>query len=147
MNKPTKYLLLAAKGVAVGLMLQTLYFKFQAAAESVYIFTKVGIEPWGRIGTGVIELIASALILIPRASWIGAGLGLGVMAGAILTHLTLLGIEVRGDGGQLFFYAIAVAASCLTILYITRWPWISVLIGLLGGRFAPRKPSSWSDIR
>lgn len=146
MNKPTKYLLLAAKGVAAVLMLQTLYFKFQAAPESVYIFTEVGIEPWGRIGTGVIELIASGLILIPRTSWIGAGLGLGVMAGAILTHLVLLGIEVQGDGGQLFFYAIAVAVSCLTILYITRQQWIPVLFGVLGGRLGLKKSSSWLNV-
>lgn len=137
MNKPTKYVLLAAKGVAAVLMLQTLYFKFQAAPESVYIFTKVGIEPWGRIGTGIIELIASVLILIPRTAWIGAGLGLGVMLGAILTHLALLGIEVQGDGGQLFFYAIAVAVSCVAILYITRQQWVSVLFGLLGFKKSP----------
>lgn len=142
MNKPTQYLLWAAKGVAAVLMLQTLYFKFQAAPESVYIFTKVGIEPWGRIGTGVIELIASALILIPRTSWIGAGLGLGVMLGAIVTHLFLLGIEVQGDGGQLFFYAVAVAISCLTILYLTRHQWIPVLLSLLG-RSNRNKSSAW----
>ncbi len=137
MNKPTNYLLWAAKGVAAVLMLQTLYFKFQAAPESVYIFTKVGIEPWGRIGTGVIELIASILILIPRTAWIGAGLGLGVMLGAILSHFVLLGIEVQGDGGQLFFYAVAVAVSCATILYITRPQWIPVLFSLLGRQSNP----------
>ncbi|ADB38532.1 DoxX family protein [Spirosoma linguale] len=137
MKKPINYVLLIAKGVAAVLMLQTLYFKFQAEPESVYIFTKVGIEPWGRIGTGVIELIASVLILIPRTAWIGAGLGLGVMMGAILTHLVLLGIEVQGDGGQLFFYAIAVAVSCVAILYITRHQWIPVLLGLIGFKKSP----------
>ena len=141
MNKPINYLLWAAKGVAAVLMLQTLYFKFQAAPESVYIFTKVGIEPWGRIGTGIIELIASALILIPRTSWIGAGLGLGVMLGAIATHLFLLGIAVQGDGGQLFFYALAVAVSCLTILYLTRQQWIPILFGLL----RRPTPSNWQN--
>lgn len=142
MNKPTNYVLLIAKGVAAVLMLQTLYFKFQAAPESVYIFTKVGIEPWGRIGTGVIELIASVLILIPRTAWIGAGIGMGVMLGAILTHLALLGIEVQGDGGQLFFYAIAVAVSCVAILYITRQQWVSVVLGLLGVKKSP----SWLNV-
>jgi len=139
MNKPTQYLLWAAKGVAAILMLQTLYFKFQAAPESVYIFTQVGIEPWGRIGTGVIELIASVLILIPRTAWMGATVGLGVMAGAILTHLALLGIEVQGDGGQLFYYAVAVAVSCSVILYITRKQWLAILYTLLGRK----KPSAW----
>ena len=141
MNKSTTYLLWAAKGVAAVLMLQTLYFKFQAEPESVYIFTKVGIEPWGRIGTGIMELIASVLILIPRTAWIGAGLGLGVMLGAIVTHLFLLGIEVQGDGGQLFFYALAVAVSCLFILYITRRQWVPILFGLLGRP----TPAAWQN--
>src|ERR1044072_5310729 len=82
---------------AAAILLQTLFFKFTAAPESVYIFTKVGAEPWGRIGSGVIELIAAVLILTPRFTWLGSVLVLGVMAGAILSHLTILGIEVQGD--------------------------------------------------
>jgi uncharacterized membrane protein YphA (DoxX/SURF4 family) len=89
-------------------MLQTLYFKFSAAEESVYIFSKVGIEPWGRIGTGVAELIAGILILIPRTSVYGALMAIGIMAGAIATHLFILGIVVMNDGGQLFIYALIV---------------------------------------
>lgn len=95
--------------VAALIMVQTLYFKFTASAESVYIFTVVGMEPWGRIGTGVLELIASILILIPSLVWLGSVLAFGLMAGAIGMHATLLGIEVRGDGGQLFIYAVIVA--------------------------------------
>lgn len=102
MNKTTFYLLWAVRIVAAVILLQTLYFKFLAQPESVYIFSTLGVEPWGRIGSGVVELIASVLILIPRTSWIGAGIGLGVMAGAILSHLTILGIEVQGDGGPVF---------------------------------------------
>src|SRR6516164_5404866 len=86
---------------AAGILLQTLFFKFTAAPESVYIFTKVGLEPWGRIGSGVVELIAAILLLIPRTTWLGAIVALGVMAGAILSHLTLVGIEVQGDKGLL----------------------------------------------
>src|SRR3954453_16079682 len=73
------------------ILLQTLFFKFTAAPESVYIFSKVGLEPWGRIGSGVAELIAAILILFPPTTWLGAGLALGVMAGAIFSHLTILG--------------------------------------------------------
>ena len=90
MNKPTIYLLWAARIVAAVILLQTLFFKFTGASESVYIFSTLGVEPCGRIGSGVVELIASSLILIPRTSWIGAGLALGVMSGAILAHLTIL---------------------------------------------------------
>ncbi|GAB4022539.1 DoxX family protein [Spirosoma koreense] len=112
-------------------MLQTLYFKFLAQPESVYIFSTLGIEPWGRIGSGLVELAASVLILMPRTSWIGAGLGLGVMLGAILSHLTVLGIAVQNDGGYLFFLAIDVAVSCSTILLLTRKQWLPILSGLL----------------
>ena len=99
----------AARIVASLIMLQTLYFKFTASPESVYIFTTVGMEPWGRIGVGIFELFASVLILIPSLVWLGSLLALGLMAGAIGMHATLLGIEVMGDGGQLFMYAVIVA--------------------------------------
>ncbi|MFX6288831.1 DoxX family protein, partial [Acinetobacter baumannii] len=82
-------------------MLQTLFFKFTAAPESVFIFSTLGIEPWGRIGTGIAELIASVLLLIPSTTVFGALLAMGIMGGAIVSHLAVLGIEVRGDGGQL----------------------------------------------
>lgn len=131
MNNLTMYLLWGARLVAAIILLQTLYFKFGAQAESVYIFAKLGIEPWGRIGSGVVELIASILILIPRTSWIGAGIGLGVMAGAILSHLTVLGIDVLGDGGYLFFLGIAVAVSCMVILLLTRQQWLPIMSDLL----------------
>ncbi len=98
-----------ARIVAALIMMQTLYFKFTASPESVYIFTTVGIEPWGRIGTGVLELVASVLIVIPSLVWLGSLLAFGLMAGAIGIHATLLGIVVRGDGGQLFVYALIVA--------------------------------------
>lgn len=106
----------AARIIAAVIMIQTLYFKFSAAEESVYIFSTVGIEPWGRIGTGILELIASVLILINATAWIGALLGLGLMGGAILTHLTILGIEVNDDGGYLFFLATLVAVCCVIVL-------------------------------
>jgi hypothetical protein len=107
--------------VAALIMLQTLFFKFTGAEESVYIFTKMGIEPWGRIGSGVAELIASIFLIIPATRWLGGSLGMGVMAGAIVSHLTVLGIEVKGDGGLLFFYAVLVFVTCGICLLI-HWP-------------------------
>lgn len=109
-----------ARLVAAIIMLQTLYFKFTGADESIYIFTQMGMEPWGRIGTGVTELLASILILIPATAWIGAVLALGLMLGAIGSHLFVLGIEVQQDGGQLFMYAVAVAISAAYVLYWNR---------------------------
>ncbi|WP_080055791.1 DoxX family protein [Spirosoma aerolatum] len=132
MNKTTTYVLWAARLLAAIILLQTLYFKFLAQPESVYIFSTLGVEPWGRIGSGIVELIASVLILMPRTSWMGAALGLGVMAGAIVSHLTILGISVQDDGGYLFFLALVVAVSCTVILALTRTQWMPVLWGMLG---------------
>lgn len=98
--------------IASLILLQTLFFKFTAHPESVYIFTTVGMEPWGRIGSGVVELVASICMLIPRFRGLGALIGLGVISGAILSHLTILGIAVNGDGGLLFYYACIVFISC-----------------------------------
>lgn len=105
------------KLVAVIILLQTLYFKFTGAEESVYIFSTLGIEPFGRIGSGVVELIASILILIPRTTLLGAIIGAGTMAGALLSHLLILGIEVKNDGGTLFILAIITFLCCLVLIY------------------------------
>jgi uncharacterized membrane protein YphA (DoxX/SURF4 family) len=109
------------------ILLQTLYFKFTAAPESVYIFTKVGIEPWGRIGSGIVELIASILILIPRTTSVGALLAIGTISGAIFFHLTKLGIVVQNDGGQLFILACVVFICCAILLILFRKQLISFI--------------------
>ncbi len=100
-------------------MLQTLYFKFTAQPESVQLFTQLGMEPWGRIGTGVAELIASILILIPRTSLLGALMGLGLMCGAVFFHLTKLGIYFGGNA-ILFSYAVICFACCLALVVLYR---------------------------
>lgn len=106
--------------VAAVIMLQTLFFKFSAAPESVYIFSKLGLEPWGRIGTGIVELIASVLLVIPRTTSLGALIALGVISGALVAHLTKLGIVVQGDGGELFILAAIVFVCCSILLFIFR---------------------------
>src|SRR5207237_2163164 len=118
MNHTSKTTIIIAwicRVVAAVILLQTLFFKFTAAPESVYIFTKVGLEPWGRISSGIAELIAAILILIPATTWLGAGLALAVIAGAIFSHLTVLGIVVMNDGGLLFGLALAVVACCIVL--------------------------------
>ena len=106
--------------VVAGILLQTLYFKFTGAAESVYIFSTLGAEPWGRIGSGVVELIAAMLLLVPATTTIGAALALAVITGAIFSHLTVLGIEVQGDGGLLFALAVSVFMASALILLLRR---------------------------
>jgi putative oxidoreductase len=105
---------------AAVILLQTLFFKFTGAPESVYIFSKLGMEPWGRYGSGVAELIASLLLLSSRHCWLGALLALGVMSGAITSHLTKLGIVVQNDGGLLFGLAITEAVCCTAVLVLHR---------------------------
>lgn len=110
----------ALRILAAIILLQTLFFKFTAAPESVYIFSTIGMEPWGRIGIGVLELIASVLILIPATTLFGAILGVGLMAGALFFHITRLGIAVQNDGGQLFIYALIVLLSSMALIVIKR---------------------------
>ena len=106
--------------VAAAILFQTLFFKFTAAEESVYIFTTLGMEPWGRIGSGVAELIACVLLLVPRTVPLGALLSLGVISGAIVSHLTKLGVVVKNDGGLLFTLALVVFAGSTGVLWIRR---------------------------
>jgi len=130
--------------VAAIILLQTLFFKFTAAPESVYIFTKLGVfinsyipfasvgtvEVSGRIGSGIMELIAAVLLLTPRFVWAGAVLAMAATGGAIVSHLTFLGIEVQGDKGLLFFLAIAVFVTSAIALFLHR-----MQIPVLGKRF------------
>ncbi|MFK7968757.1 MAG: DoxX family protein [Bacteroidia bacterium] len=113
------------------ILLQTLFFKFMGAPESVYIFETVGMEPWGRYGSGVVELIAAVLLLVPRTAGIGAVLALGTISGAIFFHLTKLGIAVQGDGGLLFYLAIIVFITSA----ITAWRY-RTQIPVIGAKLA-----------
>ena len=116
-------------GAAI-ILLQTLFFKFTGAEESVYIFTKVGLEPWGRYGTGVVELIAAVLLLNSCYAWLGGLLALGVICGAIVSHLTALGIVVQNDGGLLFGLAVTVFVASAVVVFLHRRqiPFVSHLL-------------------
>ena len=115
----TKIFIWLLRVLAALILLQTLYFKFTAHEQSVKLFTTLGMEPWGRIGTGIAELIAAVLILVPRTTLIGALMGLGLMAGAIFFHLTKLGIYFDGDA-VLFIYAAVTFACCLLLIIMHR---------------------------
>ena len=120
MKSSSKYLSMAVRVIAAIILLQTLYFKFTGAEESIYIFTKVGMEPWGRIGSGVGELVAAILLLVPRTAWLGALISYGVISGALFFHFNILGIEVQGDGGYLFILALIVFVCSVITLWIHR---------------------------
>ena len=116
MEKVSLALYWSARLIAIIILAQTLFFKFSGAAESVYIFTTVGMEPWGRIGIGILELVAAVLLLLNKTAWFGGVLALGLRLGAIGMHLTKLGISVQGDGGYLFFLALLVALCSAFVL-------------------------------
>ncbi len=117
-----KYLSIALRLVAAVILLQTLFFKVTGAKESVYNFSTLGAEPWGRIGSGVMELIASMLLLWPRTAAVGAVLSLGIISGAILSHITKLGITIPAvdDHGELFALAVVVFIASATVLLLHR---------------------------
>ncbi|MBT9484410.1 DoxX family protein [Sediminibacterium sp.] len=117
--------------LAAIILLQTLYFKFTGAAESIELFTKLGVEPVGRIGIGIIELITGIALLIPKTVFIGAFLGTGIMLGAILSHVFVLGISSNGDGGLLFLLAIVVLICSVSLLFLHKTKGISLLHQLL----------------
>lgn len=118
--KTRKIISWVARIAAAFILLQTLFFKFTGAPESIFIFETLGIEPFGRIGSGIIELIAGGLLLMNRTKVWGALLALVTMAGAILSHLLILGVEVNGDGGGLFAMALIVCFSALSVLFLHK---------------------------
>jgi len=129
--KPVLIVTWIAQITAAAILAQTLYFKFTGQEEARWIFTKMGVEPWGRIGLGVAELIAAVLLLTPRTAPLGALMAAGMMVGAIGSHLTVLGISVKGDGGTLFALAVAVLIASLVVLAIRR-----AQIPVIGARLA-----------
>lgn len=120
LSKAHNLLSWALQLIVAVILLQTLFFKFTGAEESIYIFTTLGAEPWGRIGSGVVELIAAILLLTPRAVTVGAILALGTITGAIFSHLAKLGIVVKDDGGLLFALAVIVFIGSAAILLLRR---------------------------
>ena len=105
------------------ILLQTLFFKFTGAEESKYIFTTLlgeELEAVGRIGSGMIELVAAVLLLIPRTASLGALFALATISGAIFSHLTMLGIVVKDDGGLLFALAVTVFMLSALVLAAHR---------------------------
>ncbi|MDO7172846.1 DoxX family membrane protein [Mariniflexile sp. AS56] len=115
-----KYIPLILRIAVAVILIQTLRFKFTAHPDSVYIFEKVGLEPYGRITSGILELTAGILLLLPKTVWIGAIISLSIISGAIIMHVTLLGIEINKDGGVLFYTALLTFTLSAIILWLYR---------------------------
>jgi len=133
MEKVSLSLYWSARLISVIILAQTLFFKFSGAEESIYIFTTVGMEPWGRIGIAILELVAAVLLLFNKTALFGGVLALGLMLGAIGMHLTKLGISVQGDGGYLFFLALLVAV-CSAFVLLRNKAKVESLIRFLAAR-------------
>lgn len=116
----SKKILTAFRIIVALILIQTLRFKFTAHLDSVYIFRTISLEPFGRIGVGIAELIAGILLLIPKTAWLGALLSIGLMLGAVIMHLTILGIEIKNDGGILFTTAVITLLLSVVILFMER---------------------------
>lgn len=126
-----KLLLYCLRTIVAFILLQTLFYKFTGASESVAIFSKLGVEPWGRIGTGILELVVSILLFLPGWNWLGSFLGLGLMSGAVFSHLFVIGIEQDNDGGLLFLLALGNAILCILLLWLEK----DILTTVLRKRF------------
>ncbi len=118
-GKTKKIVLWIVQIIVALILLQTLFFKFTGAEEAKYIFSTIGIEPWGRYLVGILELIAGILLFTNWALY-GAILALIISVGAIFSHLTILGVEVMGDNGLLFGMAIVVAILSIFVIAM-RW--------------------------
>ena len=106
--------------IAAFVLLHTLPFKFTSHPDSITLFTELGGEPALRYFSGVMELIAGVLLLIPKTTWAGATIGFGLMAGALIAHFSILGINFNGDGGALFGSAAAGFICCAILLWKFR---------------------------
>lgn len=132
MSRRTRTISWLLQFLTAAILLQTLFFKFTGAAESKFIFSTLGVEPWGRYASGIVEFIAAFLLLIPRTITFGAILTLAVILGAIVSHLTRLGIVVQNDGGLLFGLACVVLIASSTVLVLRRRE-----LATIGGHLLP----------
>lgn len=125
----------SAQVLAAVILAQTLYFKFTYAPETRHIFGPLGGRPAATF-VGLLELACVAQLLVPRTAAFGAVLALALMGGALMTHLTMIGVAVtnpdtgESDGGLLFGLALVVALCALVVLAF-RWRDLPLV-----GRFA-----------
>ena len=133
MNEQTKNIVSKLLRVVIAIIyVQTLYFKFSGHPDSVYIFSKLGLEPFGRIGIGIFELITAILLILPATYIYGIVLSLGVISGAIASHLGPLGIEVLGDGGKVFYLALIVWVASFILALLHREEIKALLLKYMG---------------
>lgn len=137
--------------VVVAILGQTLFYKFSGASETVALFEVLGMGAAGRYGTALMELVAVVLLLVPRTAWAGGLVALGVISGAIMSHLTTLGVSIDAEklgnpdlapleGPGLFVMALIVFAASAAVVVIRRRQIPVVGAALAGGGSA--RPAS-----
>ena len=131
-----KNLTLVFKIIISIILLQTLYFKFTGQIESKYIFSKLMAEPYGRFATGIIELFASIFLFIPTLQFLGLGMILGSMFGALTSHIFVLGLAIKGnfegqtvqdDHGILFTLLLVILFSSFVIISLNFYDFIEYI--------------------
>jgi uncharacterized membrane protein YphA (DoxX/SURF4 family) len=148
MNPHTKTIITRVLSAYIAVVfVQSLFYKFTGSEESIFIFSTlrewsgIGLfEPTGRWIIGSAELIASILLFVPGFTIVGAAMAISIMTGAISFHLfTPLGVEIMGDGGELFILACGVWLSGWAILFLNRDQvagWLAFVLSLIKGRRA-----------
>lgn len=109
-----KFALWIPRLAAAAILIPVAYGKLTASPSEVALFMSLGMEPQGRIIIGMVELTAGALLLSPQAAS-GALLAVSVMCGAIIAHVTVLGIDLRHA-----WLLLTVLLSSLIVLYVNR---------------------------
>ncbi|MEI7711462.1 MAG: hypothetical protein WCI94_08515 [Rhodospirillales bacterium] len=118
-------------------------YKLTGNEGSVYLFTILsdwlfihGYEKPFRLTVGIMEIVASILVVVPPTRVFGAFFALGIMSGAIFFHLVSpLGIDPYHDGGGLFKEALEVWACAAFILIARRDDAIALARRFSGGDF------------
>ena len=106
--------------LAAAILLGAAVGKFSSTAGDVFIFTELGMEPTGRIIIGLIEATAALMLLTKNYPALGALLGIGVMCGAVIAHVSVLGFNVQGDRGLHIVLLLTVVLSSGTVLIARR---------------------------
>lgn len=118
-----------AQLVAAAILAMTLPFKFSGAEETVRLFDTLGAGSAGRIGSAIMETLAVVMLLTPQLAALGGLLTLGLMSGAILSHIFVLGIFWDGDA-QLFAMAVIAFAAAAAVVLLRRRE-----LPIIGSRF------------
>lgn len=118
LNKAEKLISIVFQIIAALILANAAFGKFSGNEMSVHVFHELNILET-RIVIGIIEVLA-ALLLLSKIPQYGALLGFGTMLGALIAHVSILGMEIHGDGGQMVMMMAVVLLSSIIVMWINR---------------------------